>query len=85
MASIPTLLKAFQSNLGASRGSCCDDDDEKQTWDDIDRAIEDYALMESKIKTLEEDLGLTKISLGHKITLLASCEIALEDRDAKAS
>lgn len=36
-----------------------------------------YNLLED-IKCLKEDLGLTKISLEHKVTLLNSCEIALE-------
>ena len=30
------------------------------------------------IKELQQELGLVKISLDHKVTLLNSCEIALE-------
>lgn len=35
------------------------------------------------IKSLETDLGLAKIELKHKATLLESCEKALEKRDEK--
>jgi len=36
-----------------------------------------YLALEA-IKELEQELGLVKISLDHKATLLNSCEIALE-------
>lgn len=39
--------------------------------------------LHSRVKELEEELGLTKISLKHKTTLLESCEMALEDRDTR--
>ena len=37
-----------------------------------------------RIKELEQQLGLMKISLDHKTTLLNSCEIALEREESKA-
>lgn len=36
-----------------------------------------------RIKELEQQLGLMKISLDHKTTLLNSCEIALEREESK--
>lgn len=36
-----------------------------------------------RVHELEYELGQTKIQLEHKTTLLASCEKALEERDAK--
>ena len=36
-----------------------------------------------KIKELTLELGMVRIQLNHKSILLASCEKALEDRDAR--
>lgn len=39
------------------------------------------AVLKSKFKQIEQDLGLLKIHSEHQATLLASCEKALESRD----
>lgn len=41
-------------------------------------ALKYIQAQQERIKGLELDLGLVKISLDHKTTLLNSCEIALE-------
>ena len=44
----------------------------------------DLLKIENHVKDLEFQLGQIRISLDHKTTLLASCETALEERDAKS-
>jgi len=45
--------------------------------------IGDLEKERDKVKALECELGQFRIQLDHKTTLLASCELALEERDAK--
>ena len=41
-------------------------------------ATREFKTLRNRIRELEQELGLLKISLNHKTTLLNSCEIALE-------